>query len=125
MSVQTLSRRHFLLTAAAFSVACGTSPGTRDGGDSGGRTDAAAPRDAAIDAGPALLWREIPALTFTLGVSVELNLRAYLDEPRGAAAITLDMPLPAGLSLEGGVIRGTPTGVAPAAEFVATADDGV
>ncbi|GAB5549116.1 MAG: hypothetical protein SangKO_088760 [Sandaracinaceae bacterium] len=123
---RALGRRQFLWTAsvsgAALAVGCGGDSSLLDGS----APPADAQLDAGADAGPAPFgWREIPALTFTVGVAVEVDLRGYLDDPSGAAEIALDMPLPAGLALEDGVIRGVPTAVTPAADFVALADDGV
>jgi hypothetical protein len=70
-------------------------------------------------------WSTIPDQAWTVGQPVEFDLADYCSDPDGDdLAFSLDGELPPGLTLEGSVIRGTPT--APFAEtpMVATADDG-
>jgi hypothetical protein len=71
-----------------------------------------------------LTWAAIPALAFTVGVPVDVDLNPYLTDSSGAAVITVDAPLPAGLQLTGGVIRGTPSAGAPSQDYTVTADNG-
>lgn len=71
-----------------------------------------------------LTWSAIPALTFTVGVPVDSNLNPYLTDSSGVAVITVSAPLPAGLQLVGGVIRGTPTTGAARQDYTVTADNG-
>lgn len=119
-----MRRRTFLWTTSVGSA--GLALGC-DGVDPAADGSAPAP-DAGGDAGPevAFGWRELPAVVFTVGVPVELDLLPYVQgyPPGAPPAIALESSPPEGLTLEGGVLRGTPTVVAPARDFVATADDG-
>lgn len=71
-----------------------------------------------------LTWAAIPALAFTVGVPVDVDLALYLTDSSGAAAISVGTPLPAGLQLSNGVIRGTPTAESPSRNYTVTADNG-
>lgn len=71
-----------------------------------------------------LAWATIPALAFTVGVPVDVDLTQYLTDSSGTAVITVGAPLPAGLQLTNGVIRGTPTAEAPSQHYTVTADNG-
>jgi hypothetical protein len=71
-----------------------------------------------------LAWAAIPALTFTVGVPVDTDLNPYLTDTSGAAVISVGAPLPAGLQLNNGVIRGTPTAEDPSRNYTVTADNG-
>jgi len=72
-----------------------------------------------------LAWAPIPSYVFTVGVPVAANVKQYLTDSRGGAVIGLDRPLPGGLSLDSGVISGTPTGTTPRSDYTAIADPGV
>ncbi|MHC4828598.1 MAG: hypothetical protein ACYTEY_18765, partial [Planctomycetota bacterium] len=49
-----------------------------------------------------LTWAAIPALAFTVGVPVDVDLNQYLTDSSGAAVISVGTPLPAGLQLTNG-----------------------
>jgi hypothetical protein len=70
-------------------------------------------------------WSTIPDQEWVVGVPVELDLADYCTDPDGdQLAFSLDGQLPPGLTLEGSVIRGTPTAEFAETSMVATADDG-
>lgn len=70
------------------------------------------------------VWAAVPAQVWALGVPVHLDLKAYCTDADGdPLTFTLDRALPPGVTLSGGVISGTPTGVFSATTFIATADD--
>lgn len=89
---------------------CGGGLSTADDGGLDEESDAA---------NPSLEWSTILPLTLTVGVAVDLNLAAYLNNPYGSASITIDQ-LPDGLTLEAGIISGTPS-VASTNNYVTTA----
>jgi hypothetical protein len=91
-------------------------------GCSGGGSPAAGPDQP--DPPDQLAWAAIPALMLTVGVPVDADLNPYLTDSSGAAVITVDTPLPAGLQLNHGVIRGTPTAAAAQQDYTVTADNG-
>ncbi|MCC7386209.1 MAG: putative Ig domain-containing protein [Deltaproteobacteria bacterium] len=70
------------------------------------------------------VWRTIPDQTWTVGVPVLLDLRAYVSDADGdTLTLSLSRALPPGLTLRDGVISGTPTQELPPAAFVVSADD--
>lgn len=70
------------------------------------------------------VWSTVPNQLWTVGVPVNLNLASYCTDPDGnPLTFTLDRALPPGLTLNGSVISGTPTGTFASASFVATAND--
>jgi hypothetical protein len=70
------------------------------------------------------VWEPVPDQTWVIGVPVHLDLADYCTDPEGAALVySMDGALPAGITLDGSVISGTPTAEFSAAEFRATADD--
>jgi hypothetical protein len=70
-------------------------------------------------------WSTVPDQVWTVGQPVELDLAQYCSDPDGdELTFSLDGELPPGLTLEGSVIRGTPTETFPETSMVATADDG-
>ncbi|HEX5136028.1 MAG TPA: hypothetical protein VFY93_03585 [Planctomycetota bacterium] len=75
--------------------------------------------------GDTLAWAPIPSYVFTVGVPVAANVKQYLTDSRGGAVVGLDHALPNGLSLDDGVITGTPAGAAPRSDYTAIADAGV
>ena len=71
------------------------------------------------------VWSSIPAQTWTVGVAVYLDLNDYVTDADGdALTIALDSALPDGVTLNDGVISGTPTAETASASYMATADDG-
>jgi hypothetical protein len=71
------------------------------------------------------LWSTIPAQVWTVGVPVYLDLTAHCTDADGdTLSFSLNRSLPPGVTLNGSVISGTPTGTFSAAQFIATADDG-
>jgi hypothetical protein len=84
--------------------------------------DAPAPLVPPAAEGPS--WNTIPDQAWTPGVPVHLDLSDYCTAPDRELTFALDRPLPAGISLDGSIISGTPTGPFPPAKFVALADDG-
>ena len=76
----------------------------------------------ALAAAPA--WSTIPNQAWTVGVPVRLDLSAYCTDPDGdPLTFSLSRSLPAGVTLNGAIISGTPTSTFAAASFTATADD--
>ncbi len=76
-------------------------------------------------AAAAPVWTAIPTQVWAIGVPVHLDLKSYCSDADGnPLTFSLSRALPAGLTLTGSVISGTPTGVFSATSFVATADDG-
>lgn len=70
------------------------------------------------------VWSTIPTQVWAVGVPVHLDLTGYCsDADSDPLAFSLNRALPAGVTLSGSVISGTPTGVFSATTFVATADD--
>lgn len=71
------------------------------------------------------VWSTIPNQNWVVGQPVYLDLAAYCTDPEGQAmTFTLSRALPAGLTLVGSVISGTPTAAYATQSYVATADDG-
>ncbi|MBT8443878.1 MAG: hypothetical protein KJO13_03995 [Gammaproteobacteria bacterium] len=71
------------------------------------------------------IWRAIPDQTWAVGVPVYLDLSAYASSQIGAELLfTINQSLPDGVSLNGTVIRGTPTGTFSRSGYVVTAQDG-
>jgi Putative Ig domain len=71
------------------------------------------------------VWATIPNQSWTVGTPVNLDLLNYCsDADADQLAISLSRSLPAGLTLSGGVISGTPTAAFASVDFVASADDG-
>jgi hypothetical protein len=84
------------------------------------------PTDDGASENEAPVWSTIPAQTWTLGVAVYLDLNDYVTDADGdALMISLDQVLPDGVTLNDGVISGTPTAETALATYVATADDGI
>jgi hypothetical protein len=108
-----------------------TTPGDGPVGDPTAGDPTAGDPTAGDDAQPgdganrAPVWQTIPDQTWVVGVPVMLDLANYCSDPDGdTLAFSLDQTLPAGVTLTGSVISGTPTAETAAAPFVATADDG-
>ena len=77
------------------------------------------------DQNEAPVWSTIPAQTWTVGVAVHIDLNDYVTDPDGdTLTISLDQVLPDGVTLNDGVISGTPSGETDTASYMATADDG-
>lgn len=116
------TRRQFIrntgyLTMGIAFMGCGSE-------DSDSPADDETPDDGSTT-NQAPVWRTIPAQTWTVGVPVYLDLNDYVtDADDDALTISLDSALPDGVTLNDGVISGTPTGETDAASYVATADDG-
>jgi hypothetical protein len=75
--------------------------------------------------GDTLAWAPIPSFLFSVGAPAAADVQKYLTDSRGGATVSLDHPLPDGLSLDDGVITGTPTGAAPSSDYRAIADPGI
>ncbi|MCK6460515.1 MAG: hypothetical protein L6Q95_11555 [Planctomycetes bacterium] len=96
-------------------IQAGCSAGGGEGGAGGGPPP---PADT-------LAWAPIPSLLFAVGSPVSADVGQYLTDSRGGAVVSLDHALPAGLSLDDGVITGTPTGPAATSDYRAIADPGI
>ncbi|PVV19379.1 MAG: hypothetical protein B6D78_13585 [gamma proteobacterium symbiont of Ctena orbiculata] len=71
------------------------------------------------------VWSTIPAQTWTVGVPVYLDLNDYVTDADGdALTISLDSALPNGVTINDGVISGTPSTATASTSYAATADDG-
>lgn len=71
------------------------------------------------------IWQAIPDQTWAVGVPVNFDLADYATSQIGAELLfTLDNALPDGVSLNGSVVSGTPTGTFASSAFIATAEDG-
>ncbi|MEW8684173.1 MAG: hypothetical protein AB2556_00060 [Candidatus Thiodiazotropha sp.] len=111
-----------------------TDPPSDDGTPDDGTPDDGTPDDGTSDDGTsddgttanaAPVWRTIPAQTWTLGVPVYLDLNDYVTDADGdALTLSLDLALPDGVTLNDGVISGTPTTETASATYLVTADDG-
>ncbi|MES9943930.1 MAG: hypothetical protein ABW080_03110 [Candidatus Thiodiazotropha sp.] len=103
-------------------MGCGsedTSPPSDDGSSDNGTTDDGTTNNEAP------VWSTIPAQAWTVGVPVYLDLNDYVTDADGdALTISLDSALPDGVSINDGVISGTPTAETASASYMATADDG-
>ncbi|MEM9187579.1 MAG: putative Ig domain-containing protein [Myxococcota bacterium] len=122
-----LGRRHFVISTGLSVVAAGCGTVIAPDGTPP-RPDSSVPDGASPDGGmtaETLMWASIPSLVFVVGEPVDLDLRAYLTDASGASTITLNMPLPAGLSFDNGRISGTPSDEASVDGLIATADDGL
>lgn len=72
------------------------------------------------------VWTNIPDQNWAVGVPVYVDLRTYCSDPDDdQLEFAINAPLPAGVSLDGSIISGTPTGEMPAQYFVAMVDDGM
>lgn len=70
------------------------------------------------------VWATIPDQYWSVGVPVHFDLAAYCTDADGDPLLfDLDQQLPHGVTLNGSVISGTPTGLVPATQYIATADD--
>ncbi len=70
------------------------------------------------------VWENVPDQNWFIGVPVYLDLNAYCSDPDGnPLSFVLDKPLPEGLTLENGVISGTPISVVDEVNVVATATE--
>lgn len=143
----TLTRRTFVsattASALAYGSACGDDGGSDaasgttgssggssgrdaedgdDGLDDSGTADETGNGDASTGEPLPPGWAQIPDLTLMVGVPAEFDLGSLLTAPGDVTAISLDASLPDGLSLQDGVIAGTPTVAAAAMDYVATAD---
>jgi hypothetical protein len=78
------------------------------------------------DAAPgAPVWTTIPDQVWVVGVPVYLDLATYCTDPDGdPVTFSLSAALPAGVTLSGSIISGTPTAELATASFTAAADDG-
>lgn len=109
---------HRATTRRGFLKACGTAAITVVAGAA-----ATFPLRKAFAAVP--VWATIPTQVWAVGVPVQLNLANYCTDADGdPLTFELDQPLPPGVTRNGSVISGTPTGVFAARQYVATADDG-
>jgi len=118
-----MTRRELLRTAATVSVSCvaacaaGTIKSDRPVGDSLGGGDGEMPDHAPV-------WQTVPDQVFVIGQPVWLDLRSFCTDADGDELdFALDQPLPAGLTLTGSIISGTPTAEFAPLTFVASADD--
>ena len=88
----------------------------------GGLTFGIIPGVGRADTAP--VWVQIPEQSWTVGAPVFLDLADYCSDPEGKALVfALNGQLPAGVTMEGSIIRGSPVSASPAVELVATADD--
>src|SRR5262245_30057865 len=68
-------------------------------------------------------WLTIPDQVWVVGIPVHLDLAEYCTDADGdELSFALSESLPPGLTLEGSVISGTPTGPFDATAFVAMAE---
>lgn len=100
------------------------SPGSTDGSDGSGAPDSGSESGGSDTDSEPVGWAMIPDFTLNVGIPVELDLAAYANGVDDAEAITLDNPLPDGLTLAGGVIAGVPTMVTAGQQYVASAQFG-
>jgi hypothetical protein len=123
------TRRSFLFGGLVLvAVGCGSSedgaaPGaeTADSGSGeGGGVDPA--EGGASNRAP--VWVAIPDQSWAVGMPVAFDLRDYCSDADGdTMTFTLVGTLPAGLSLVGSVLSGTPTQVTPPMAITVGADD--
>lgn len=80
--------------------------------------------DAEVNDPP--VWAAIPDQAWVVGVPVYFDLAAYCSDADAFDALTYSISptLPAGLTLSGSIISGTPTAELATTAFIATADDG-
>lgn len=111
----TFSRRELIVGGAAsalsLAVGCGAiSSGGVDSGTDGGTEDSRP------------VWHPIPDQVWRVGEAIELDLADYCDEPAGRPLVFSVTPaLPAGLTLAGSIVTGTPLGLLDDTTFIATA----
>jgi hypothetical protein len=104
------SRRAFMLNARAISLVAVVGTALQMSRD----TKAAAP-----------VWTVIPDQTWVVGQPVNLDLRNYCsDADANMLTFVLSGTLPPGVTINSGVISGTPTAEFAASTYVAFADDG-
>lgn len=118
------TRRQFIRNAGYVALGvtllgCGSSSGS---GSGSGRDDDIG--SGAISESEAPIWSRIPVQSWIVGVPVHIDLADYVVDPDDDNLIfLLDRALPDGVSLNGGVISGTPVATLGQTTFVATADD--
>jgi hypothetical protein len=139
MSAGLMHRRRFVGAAAVTVavVACGdpgqddaaslTDTAGADAGDESSSASASSMGDSTNDSGESgavcdVIWSNISDQTWVVGTPVELDLAPFLEGADAAVlGIVLEGMLPAGITLDGTVLRGTPT--APGmTEIVASVD---
>lgn len=95
--------------AATMTDAAATTSASESGDDpSAGSSDAAEDGSSGDACDPT--WATIPDQTWVVGEPVELDLAPYLEGADATAlAVMLEGTLPEGITLDGTVLRGTPT----------------